>query len=181
MKMDIKKLCSGIMVLAAVLAPAIASAEETKFKVSEFTFTKPAAWETVNPSSSMRKAQFKVPGEKSKEGADVVFYQFGSGPMGGVKANVDRWLGQFEEPLDKINAKIEETTIGKTKVTFVQAQGTYKSGMPGGPTTPMPDYGLGGAIIESGDGNIFVKMTGPKALVKSSLVEFRKMVEDGLK
>ena len=94
---------------------------------------------------------------------------------------MDRWLGQFTEPKDQLKSKIEEVTVNGTKITYVQAEGTYKSGMPGGPQTPMPDYALSGAIIEVADGNIFVKMTGPKMLVKSSLAEFKKMVESGLK
>ena len=127
----------------------------------------------------MRKAQLKVTDADGKASAEVVFFQFGPGAAGGVKANVDRWLRQFD-PRDK-DAKVEETTVGKTKVTYVQTEGTYHSGMPGGPTTPMADYGLMGAIIESDDGNIFVKMTGPKALVSSSVADFKKMVESGLK
>lgn len=158
-----------------------ARAEEKTFKVGEIDFTRPAKWEWVEVTSPMRKAQLKIPDTETKTSADVVFSQFGPGPMGGVKANVDRWLGQFTEPREKINAKTEEVTVGKIKVTYVQAEGTYKSGMPGGPQTAMPDYALAGAIIEVSDGDIFVKMTGPKALVKSSLTEFRKMVESGLK
>ena len=59
---------------------------------------------------------------------------------------MDRWFRQFEEPRDKINAKTEDVTVGKHKVTYVSAEGTYKSGMPGGPQTPMPNYALVGAI-----------------------------------
>jgi hypothetical protein len=168
---------------AAVLLVSLTQvqAEELTFKVGATSFTRPAKWEKVEAASPMRKAQLKVTLEKTKTSAEVVFFQFGPGPMGGVKANVDRWLGQFVEPREKINAKTEEVTVGKTKVTYVRAEGTFKSGMPGGPQTPMPDYGLSGAIIEASDGNIFIKMTGPKALVKSSLADFKKMVESGLK
>jgi hypothetical protein len=127
----------------------------------------------------MRQAQLKVKDADGKA-ADVVFFQFGGG-AGSTKANIDRWLGQFVEGPDKVNAKVEEVTVGKTKVTYVQAEGTYKSGMPGGPLTPMPDYGLVGAIIESADGNVFVRMTGPKALTKASTPDFKKMVESGPK
>ena len=38
-----------------------------------------------------------------------------------------------------------------------------------------------GAIIESGEGNVFIKMTGPIAVVKSSKETFKKMVEEPLK
>ena len=49
--------------------------------------------------------------------------------------------------------------------------------MPGGPTTPMTNYALLGAILtdeESGD--VFVKMTGPAAVVESSSVLFNRMI-----
>jgi hypothetical protein len=153
----------------------------TTFKVSEFTFTRPASWEWVETTSSMRKAQLKVPDPKSKASADVIFFHFGKGDGGGTKANVERWLGQFKEPRDQINSKTEEVTVGKHKVTYVQAQGTYMSGMPGGPQSAMPDYALAGAIIEAVQGNVFIRMSGPKDLVKASLPDFKKMVEGALK
>ena len=153
----------------------------TTFKVSEFAFTRPAGWEWVDVTSPMRKAQLKVVDAKTKASAEVIFFHFGSGSGGGTKANMDRWLGQFQEPREKINAKIDETTIGKHKVTYVQAEGTYKSGMPGGPQTPMPGYALAGAIIEADEGSVFVRLTGPKALADASLADFKKMVEGALK
>ncbi len=148
------------------------------FSVGDFTFARPANWEWVESTSQMRKAQLKVTDAASKAIADVAFYYFGTRGAGTVQANVDRWLKQFSEPSDQINAKIEHSTVGKTKVTYVQAEGTYNSGMPGGPTTPMPGYALIGTIIESDSGNVFVRMTGPKDLVKSSLAEFKKMIEN---
>jgi hypothetical protein len=155
--------------------------EHATFPVGEFTFTRPAKWEWVESTSKMRKAQLRVTDEATKASANVAFYYFGTGGAGGVQANVDRWLKQFAEPSDQINSKVEHPTVGKTKLTYVQAEGTYNSGMPGGPTTPMPDYALIGAILESDQGNVFVRMTGPKAFVESSVAEFKKMVESGAK
>ncbi len=150
------------------------------FQVSEFTFKRPTAWEWVETASPMRKAQLKVNDAEKKSSAEVVFFHFGPSNGGGVKANVDRWFGQFQEPRDKIGAKSEETKIGKHKVTLVRAEGTFLSGMPGGTRTPQPGYALRGAIIESEAGDVFVKMTGPAALVKSSEADFKKMVESAL-
>jgi len=164
----------GIHFLHAADAPAT-------FKVSEFTFTRPAGWGWVQSTSPMRKAELKVVDAATKAKAEVVFYHFGTGGAGGTQANVDRWLGQFTEARDKIRAKTEEVTAGKHKVTYVSAEGTYKSGMPGGPQTPTPNYALLGAIIEANEGSVFVKMTGPKELTKSATPEFREMVEGALK
>jgi hypothetical protein len=168
-----------VTLLSALFA--IAAETPATFKVSEFTFKRPEKWEWVPSTSSMRKAQLKVNDADKKTSAEVVFFHFGAGDGGGVKANVDRWFGQFEGPRDKIGAKTEETTIGKHKVTYVRAEGTYLSGMPGGARTPQPDSALRGAIIESDQGSVFVKMTGPAALVKSAEDDFRKMIESALK
>ena len=181
MKM-IKKMLPLLAVLSfAALGNCCAGADEhATFKVEEFTFTRPAKWEWTETTSSMRKAELKVKDADGKATAQVVFFQFNSG-AGTVQANVDRWLAKFQEPREKINSKVEEATVGKTKVTYVQAEGTYNDAMPGSPPTTLPDYALMGAIVPSSDGDVYVRMTGPKALVKASGVEFKKMIESGLK
>ena len=155
--------------------------DHATFPVGEFTFSRPAKWEWVESASKMRKAQLKLTDDVSKASADVVFYYFGTNGAGTVQANVDRWLHQFAEPIDKINSNVEHTTVGKTKLTYVQAEGTYNSGMPGGSVTPRPGYALIGAILESDEGNVYVRMTGPKVFVKSAVVDFKKMIESGPK
>ena len=128
----------------------------------------------------MRKAQLKVVGADKKENAEVVFFYFGEGGGGGTQANIDRWLAQFEEPKDKLNSKVEQATVGQRKVSYVQAQGTYLSGMPGGAKTPQPNTMLLGAILESDQGNVFIRLTGPLNLAKTSQPVFRKMVEGAM-
>jgi len=171
---------AAFVAFAAFGSTPLLAAPET-FKVSEFTFKRPAAWEWVETTSKMRAAQLKVSSSDKKQSGDVIFFYFGAGGGGGVKANVDRWFSQFEEPREKINAKSEEVTVGKTKVTYVTAEGTYKSGQPGGPFTPMKDHMLLGAIVEGGEGSIFVRLTAPKDLGKSATADFKKMIESALK
>jgi hypothetical protein len=168
----------GFFVLASAGLTRAADEPPATFKVGEFTFTRPASWEWVETSSPMRKAQLKVSDSKAKGSAEVVFFFFGPGGGGGAKANVDRWFSQFQ---DAKNQKTEEAKANGTKITYVQTEGTYMSGMPGGATTPMPDQMLLGAILESEQGDVFVKMTGPIELVKSSKDAFRKMVETAKK
>ena len=169
----------SLFLLAAFLSSRAISAEApATFKVGEFTFTRPANWDWVEVSSSMRKAQLRISDPKKKESAEVVFFE---GMGGGTKANVDRWLSSFQEPKDKISAKVEEITVAGKKVTFVQAEGTYLSGMPGGPKTPQPNYALIGAILESPGGPVFIRMTGPAGLVKSTVSQFRSFFESAEK
>ena len=166
-------LCLAQVRLIAAEAPAT-------FKVSEFTFTRPAAWEWVESPPPMRKAQLKVNSDDKKSSAEVVFFHFGQGQGGDTKANIDRWFGQFEGPREKLNPKTEEKTVSGRKVMYVQAEGTYLEGPPLGAKTPRPGYTLLGAILESDQGNVFVKFTGPSALTKSSQAAFQKMVESAL-
>lgn len=174
-----KLLCSALFASFALALAAHAAGPET-FKVSEFTFKRPASWEWVEVQSQMRKAQLKVTAKDAKEPGEVVFFFFGP-QSGGTKANVDRWLGQFEEGRDKINAKIEEKKVGKATVTYVSAEGTYKSGMPGTPPTPKAGFALLGAIVEGEEGSVFVRLTGPATLAKGARADFEKMIESGLK
>jgi hypothetical protein len=145
------------------------------FKVSSFSFQRPEKWEWVASQSPMRKAQLKVPSTEGEAG-EVVFFHFGPGNGGGTQANVDRWFRQFKEGRDAIQARTEEAKAGDSKVTYVFAEGTYLSGMPGGPQTPKPGYALTGAIIEDPAGSVFVRLTGPKALVAAATAEFKRMV-----
>jgi hypothetical protein len=168
----------GLLLLSPFISARAADEAPTTFKVGEFSFTRPASWEWVETTSAMRKAQLKVSDSKKKESAEVIFFYFGPGSGGGTKANVDRWLGQFP---DGKNSKTEETTANGTKITYVQTEGTFQSGMPGGPRTPVPNQMLQGAILESEQGSVFIKMTGPAELVKSSKEAFRKMAETAKK
>ncbi len=171
-----------LVIGASLSSTGVFSAESpASFSVSDLSFKRPKTWEWIEVTSSMRKAQLRVSEPGKKEAAEVVFFYFGPGSGGGTKANVDRWLGQFQEPKDQIKSKVEEVIVGKHKVTYVQAEGTYNSGMPGGPKTPLQNHMLLGAIVEAEQGSVFARLTGPVALAKSSQQQFRTMVESGLK
>ena len=143
-----------------------------KVTVAGYAFGPPEGWKSSPPSSSMRKAQFAA-GE-----AEVVFFYFGPSGGGGVKANVDRWMGQFQGAKNK---KVETKEVGGVKVTYARATGTFMSGRPFGPKTPKEGYALLGAIIEGKEGAIFVKMTGPEAAVQANADKMKGMVEGALK
>ena len=146
-------------------------------KVGGLNFILPEGWKSVTPASPMRKAQLEI--AKGAEKAEVTFFQFDAGQGGSVTDNVSRWFSQF--PASEEKRKTETTQAGSVKITFAATEGTFSSGMPGGPTTPMTGYALCGAILESNTGNVFIKMTGPEALVKSSTEAFKKMVTDAAK
>ena len=158
-----------VLVAAAIAAETV--------KVGSFSFTAPDGWKQVTPSSPMRKAQLEI--ARGPEKAEVTFFDFGAGQGGGAAENVARWYGQF--PGSEKNRITENVQIGPVKITFAMTDGTFSSGMPGGPTTPMPGYALCGAIMETAEGSVFIKMTGPEAVVKASTEAFKKMVSDAAK
>lgn len=162
------------IVLFAVFAAAAKAADPVEFSVGSFTFARPEGWEWIAPTSPMRRAQLSVPGKDGGPPAEVTFFHFGAGQGGSVQANVDRWFKQFSDGYT--DARTEQA--GNTTVTFVKAEGTFASGMPGGPTTPVKEYALRGAILESPSGDVYVKMTGPRAVVKQAAAALETMVRE---
>ena len=144
------------------------------FEVGSLTFARPSAWTWVPVTSPMRKAHLKVTGKEKDQTADITFFHFGPGMGGGVEANAKRWLGQFTAQPDA--SKIEPQEIKGTKVTVVTTVGTFASGMPGGPTEALPNQALLGVIIENPDGDVFVKMTGPAALINEQRAAFMDFI-----
>ena len=159
---------------------ALRAADPATFTVGAFTFKRPAAWAWVAlPPGSMRKAQLRLPdpADPAGPGAEVAFFNFGAGQGGDVNQNLSRWVGQFDQP-ETVNPIFETANIKGTRVSRVRVQsGTFSSGMPGGPTTPMQNYGLYGAILESPQGNVFIKLTGPAALVKAAAATFEGLIQ----
>ncbi len=45
----------------------------------------------------------------------------------------------------------------------------------------MTGYVLCGAILESLEGNVYAKMTGPESIVKSAAEAFKKMISEAAK
>jgi hypothetical protein len=170
----LRALLLGWAVLGAAGAGQAATSPAT-FKVSELTFARPEKWEWVESQSPMRKAVLKVPNPAGDAG-EVVFFHFGPNNGGGTQANIDRWYRQFQGSKEDIKGRTEEGKAGASKVTYVFAEGTYLSGMPGGPQTPKPGFALVGAIVEDPDGHVFVRFTGPKPLVAGMTAEFQKMI-----
>jgi len=153
------------------------------FRIAGLTITPPEGWQRTAVSSPMRVAQLEVPfssPDNGTEPGEVAFFFFPPGEGGSVDANIQRWFSQFQEPPSATAARTATEHHGELRVTFVAAQGTYKSGMPGGPTTPKHNYALRGAIIETPSGNLFIRFTGPRALVEHHEQSFYTLVRSSV-
>jgi len=96
------------------------------------TWAVPPGWKGETPSSSMRRAQYRVPGAAGD--AECVVFYFGPGQGGDAASNAKRWAGQFRQPDGRDPAaamKTSEIEVGALKVTLVEVKGTYSGGMGG--------------------------------------------------
>ena len=164
-----------VALLSALFLAAAQAEDAGKFTVGAYEFSRPADWKSIPPTSPMRKAQLQIPGKDGGKPADITFFFFGEGNGGGVEPNVQRWLGQITGKPDA--NKVEAQEFDGVKVTLVSAEGTLKAAPMAGIADELPDAALLGAILEHAEGAVFVKMTGPAALVKESREKFLALVK----
>jgi hypothetical protein len=148
--------------------------------VGTFTFKVPAGWEAVPPTSAMRKAELQIKNPDSGPPGNCSFFHFGPGQGGTADANIERWYGQFQEPRERLGARVTVEEIGGTKLHLFRASGTFLSGMPGGQQTPVPGHTLLGAVLESPGGHVFVRCVAPDKLAQASEPGFLAMVKSPL-
>ena len=142
-------------------------------------WTSPPGWIVEKPSSSMRRAQYRVPGPGGH--AECVVFYFGPGQGGDARSNAERWASQFMQPDGRPSESVMKTsnlTVGGLEVLLVEVTGTYTGGMGmGGPApSAQPNAMLLGAIVEGPEANWFFKLTGPEATVRSQRAAFEAMI-----
>ena len=159
------------MTHVARLAVMVALAAALSAQGATLHLSAPKEW-TVRPSSSaMRVAQYALPrAAGDSEDGELIVYFFG-GQGGSVQANLDRWLGQMAQPdgrPSKAVATTETLTVNGMKITVLDVSGTYVAEMaPGSPTRHnKPGFRLKAAVVETGGGPYFVKLTGPAKTVE---------------
>jgi len=139
------------------------------------TWTVPAKW-MPQGERAMRLATYTIPGKGGEKNAGecAVFY-FGAGQGGDVNANIDRWIGQFDQP--QVGAHTSRDVNGMT-VVEVEVRGVYLA--PSGPRMEsqgkLDHYMLLGAIAQGPQGNVFFKLTGPEATVDAARKEWGAMI-----
>jgi len=158
-------------------------AEDGTITLGPLTAKLPAGWQSVAPNAPMRKAEIQIPAtdEGGIPGTITVFY---FGPQAGsVDMNIERWVGQFEqpggEPLTQEMVKRETFTANGLEVTMVSFAGTQRaSQMPGS----VQMHALSGFMNVSGivvtpDGPWFFKGTGPEKLMSSNHANFKTFLK----
>ena len=143
----------------------------------------PEGWKRIKPQSGIIEHEFLA---KTGEGDDAPQARITMMAAGGpVKANIERWKGQFTGG-DADAQKTEDKTVGKWTIHIADLSGTFAESMGGGPfaggkTVKRENYAMTGVILEHAEGRkYFIKVTGPMDVVKANRPALVKMLE-GLK
>ncbi len=143
----------------------------------------PAQWTEKQPASPIIEREFTFKSGEGDEAPSARITMMASG--GGIKANIDRWKGQFSGGKAE-DQKTETKQIGKWTVHIVDLTGTFAETMGGGPfsggkVVKRENWAMNGVIVEHPEGQTyFIKVTGPNDVVKSNRPAVLEMLE-GLK
>ena len=135
-------------------------------------FTVPPGWQVRTASSTMRVAEFVLPGRDATAGsAELVIYYFGGGG-GSVDANIQRWLGQMQQPDGRATGDVaarDTQTINGLKVSLLDVSGTYVAEVRPGATEKhnSPGFRMRTAVVETARGPYYLKLVGPAAAVET--------------
>lgn len=164
--------------LAAVLLAAAPLAAQQPATFLGYATTVPKGWTSATPSSSMRLAQYVIPGAAGSLPVEVVVYFFGPGQGGDPAANMERWHSQFSNP---DGSPVKEVVTHETTafpITFAEYRGTYARGVGVGSSAAeaRPHHLLLAAIAETPKGSLFVQCYGPIAATEAQRAAFRAFV-----
>lgn len=147
------------------------------------TWSVPDSWTAEEPSSSMRKAQYVLPGADGAEAGELVVFFFPGG-AGTTEANVARWRGQFTtptgDPLPDQMFKRTQREVNSLAVTVVDMVGTYNPGaMSFGGQAPPPkeNQRMLGAIVQTPAGGWYFRAVGPGPTMAARADEIDEMIE----
>jgi hypothetical protein len=140
----------------------------------------PGDWKKVDPAVNLIEAEFSI---EPIEGETKASRLTVMGAGGSIDANIERWLGQVQQPdggSTRDKATITEKDLGEYKIHILDVSGTYIDQRgPQAPKVELKDHRLLAVIIETGSvGNYFVKLYGPEKTIAKHKDAFVKMVEE---
>jgi gluconolactonase len=149
--------------------------ELVEVKLKDLVLNLPKDWAASDTVNNMRLATYEIPVAKGdKEKGELSISTFG-GDGGGVAANLQRWVGQFDAEGREVS--ITKGMAGENAYHVADISGTFQKSV--GPpilrkSQPAPGYRMLGVIVQvKGKGVYFLKLTGPDATVKAQAEALR--------
>ncbi|MBL8850895.1 MAG: hypothetical protein JNG89_14550 [Planctomycetaceae bacterium] len=149
-------------------AAAAPSSVATEATISGFKFQVPAGWRQAELSPAQQgfvDARFEIP----RHGDDVKLTL--STISGGVDANIERWIGQFQLPEGTLPDS-ETLEVDGIPVTLIELSGEFQ----GMGQEPQSGWGMLGAAYAGAPRDFYIKLTGPSAAIAELREEFRTFV-----
>src|SRR5213082_2758363 len=137
---------------------------------ADISVSVPANWEP-QPLSQMRQASFLVKGDNGAV-ADISFVSLGSA-AGNVLENVNRWLGQLDQPPiteQKLGEMAQRLHTSLGDVTIVDLPGLPDN------ADPARDGRIIAAMVTTANATLFFKMRGNADLTEAQKGDFIKWV-----
>ena len=155
-----------LLFLQGLLLGAVASAQTNPpqplaFRIGSVRFDRPEGWSYSRPADGVLAAQLEK--KSGNNPLRITFTRLPPGSAGTVQANVDRWRAQFLS--HDATPEIQALSGTGLPLTLVKLTGTWRGGVPGGPPTDSPETLMLGAMMESPEGMVVVKLAGPKKTV----------------
>lgn len=176
----------GFLVLSLVApqfssgAAAVAADEQESQEIAlgPLKMVAPEGWAQKQPRVRIIQYEFAVPAVEGDENDGRMTVMLAGG---GIEDNIERWYGQFQQPDGGSTAKaakIEKKKIAGHDVHLVDVSGTYLD-RPGpvAPAVAREGYRMLAAIVETKQGNYFIKFYGPEATMAENEDAFTKMIE----
>ena len=136
----------------------------------------PAAWNRVEPRSTMRMLEAEIPG--SGGSGEISMYYFGPGIGGGAASNIERWKSQVVLEAGAPEPITQSRESNGVRRIWIELQGTVKASTIGSfPTTDQPNFALYGAVIEAPGGPWFLRAVGPAATIREQRQAFLAMLD----
>lgn len=142
----------------------------TPVNVAGITFRSPKDWKELGPSGMRAATYIFGPIGSDKDSAMVVAFFFGPQQGGSVEQNMMRWVGQMQSSGDATSPVYDTLTVNSLPVYTVEVNGTYAPSPMGQPAgtdiSPREGYHLAAVIVQSPEGSVFFRLTGPEATAR---------------
>ncbi len=163
-------------ILTAAVFAAISPLHAADLEVAGLKFTAPAPWKLAEAPRPMSAGSLVKEGEPKTE---AIFYHFPGGQGGDVEANLARWKSQFAaEPAPVLER--ENVKVGDKEIVFATITGTYKGSSMRPEPVPLENQVMLAAIVPGPEGNVFIRLTAPKAAADGAKEDFKKLAASAL-
>lgn len=154
------------------------SPDPSLLKVGGFSFSKPVTWIETPPTTSLRQANYSVPGRSGAEAAELAVFVFSGAERIELELHLERWRQQFQPDADgrRPEPEVERVQFNGTDAAIVTLVGSYMK-----PATAWftPGQALVTAVFDTEDGQVMLRLTGPEETVRDALPQFRALIESG--